>query len=303
MIRVLELFAGIGGLRSALPECDVVAAVDINEKAAEVYQRNFGGDYWIREIESLRAQEVASLSAELWWMSPPCQPFSIRGNQRGLRDPRSFSLVHVIKLVEEVRPPHLMLENVPGFADSDAWGLLQTALGRSGYKWQTLQLCPTQLGWPNLRNRFYLWASQPQETECRVGPWRALPDYGISLEDVLAADADASDESLWLHDEVRSRVGAALDIVSLDSKRTACFGASYGKSLLHAGSYLRSEDRIRRFSPQEVTKLLGFPASFVVDVPCRTAWKLLGNSLSLPAVRYIASHLNSHISPTLPWIG
>ena len=46
------------------------------------------------------------------------------------------------------------------------------------------------------------------------------------------------------------------------------------------------DGRLRRFSPGEVLRLLGFPASFELppDLPRDAAWRLVGNSLSLPPV-------------------
>lgn len=304
MLRVLELFAGIGGLRCAFPECEVVAAIDISENAAKVYQANFDAHYWIREIESLSGSELEVLNADLWWMSPPCQPYSVRGNRKALRDSRAASFLHVLRLAEEVRPPRLIIENVPGFAHSDALSVLVGCLQRMGYHWQMRELCPTQMGWPNLRNRFYLVASHGKLME-----WQGLPHYELSLNEVLGSLAvrgakEEEEDSLFIDPRQLERFESAMDIVNLDSQRAACFGSSYGKSLLRAGSYVQVNDRIRRFTPREVTSLLGFPAYFKVDevVSRRTAWKLLGNSLSLPAVRYIVSHLEHGISATLPWI-
>ena len=56
--RVLELFAGIGGLRCAWPEATLVAAVDINQIARDVYLRNHSGPYHIREIASMRSSDA-----------------------------------------------------------------------------------------------------------------------------------------------------------------------------------------------------------------------------------------------------
>ena len=48
-------------------------------------------------------------------------------------------------------------------------------------------------------------------------------------------------------------------------RATACFGSSYGRSLLNSGSYLQlPAGGYRRFSPREVANLLGFPPSFKV---------------------------------------
>ena len=41
-LRILELYSGIGGCSAALsPRAEVVAAMDINETALEIYRRNY----------------------------------------------------------------------------------------------------------------------------------------------------------------------------------------------------------------------------------------------------------------------
>jgi len=56
---------------------------------------------------------------------------------------------------------------------------------------------------------------------------------------------------------------------------------------MHAGSYLRCGDRVRRFAPEEIARLLHFPPAFRFPgtVLLRKRWHLLGNSLSVAAVR------------------
>ena len=151
----MEFFAGLGGFAAAWPEVAVARAVDINQLAAGQYSHNFDHPYLVREIESLKVDEIASWNGNLWWMSPPCQPYSVRGRQRDLEDPRARSLIHLIDLIEILLPEFLVLENVLGFANSTALERLLAKLSTCSYQWQSIQLCPTQFGWPNRRPRYY----------------------------------------------------------------------------------------------------------------------------------------------------
>ena len=90
-MRVVELFAGIGGCSAALPpDCDVVQAVDQSPYAHAVYSHNFAHRYDTFNLAGLRPGQLEE--ADLWWMSPPCQPFTVRGRQRDLDDPRFCGL-------------------------------------------------------------------------------------------------------------------------------------------------------------------------------------------------------------------
>lgn len=288
--RVLEFFAGIGGLACAWPEADIAVAVDINQQAAEIYRRNFSHTYLLREIAALDVQTLGSWQSNFWWMSPPCQPFSRRGHRRDDTDARTAALLHLIDLLQESRPPALALENVIGFEGSRTHARLMAALQHSGYHIASRELCPSELGWPNRRPRFYLLAAcEPLQ------PWQPLVRRELALQDFLDPPQIVNAErELWLGDDEFDRFSAGLDRVDARQSTacTACFASSYGKTRMKSGSYLWTESGYRRFTPREVARLLGFPDSFQLHgISARTAWKLLGNSLALPAVRYVLSHL------------
>lgn len=297
--RALEFFAGVGGFASAWEECDIVGAIDIDQQARRIYELNHAGPYHTAEITGLGRDWIVGQQANLWWLSPPCQPYTRRGKQRDIDDTRSAPLLRLIDLIPQVLPQVLLLENVIGFEGSRAWRLLQDCLQREGYTVSSRELCPTELGWPNRRPRFYLLASLGE-----LAAWRPLPCYARSLAQVLG-DSGSIGEGCWLTSEDVQRFGLALDRIDVRDPLAvaACQASSYGKSLLHGGSYILQDGRWRRFTPREVAQLLGFPSSFQwpVDLSDRRLWKLLGNSLSLPAVRYILSHLPGGPSPMLPW--
>lgn len=296
--RVLELFAGLGGVACAWPEAEIVAAVDINNRAREFYEANFPHPYWTREISSVPFEEFRSANADVWWMSPPCQPFTRRGAMRDLRDARTQALIYLVNAIRDVQPTSIALENVIGFETSSAFDLLKNTLLESGYGMATLQLCPSQLGWPNLRPRFYVLASQQP-----LADWLPLPNYDQRLGGLVDTDAHREDE-LFLAPKSAAEYWNALDRVRLEEPeaRTACFTSGYGKSLLRSGSYLQLGKRLRRFSPKEVARLMGFPLQYRLPVGAnRVAWKLLGNSLSLPTVRYLLAHLPNGPPLRLPW--
>lgn len=291
--RVLELFAGIGGLAAAWPEATITAAVDINQTAAELYRRNFLHPYVVESLEAWSPQRWQACSAEVWWLSPPCQPFTRRGQRRDIADPRTAGLMRVIEALGWSQPQTVAVENVLGFEQSQAFQRLVEQLERHRYHWQTCELCPTQLGWPNRRPRFYLLADRRE-----LNAWRPLPDLSLTLQALLPNSPQAVTENRQLEVpiEILERYISALDRVDWGEPAavTACFAASYGKTWLQAGSYLATASGYRRFAPHEIARLLGFSERFQLDtVGLRSAWKLLGNSLSLASVRYVLSHVTA----------
>ncbi|KAM6214235.1 tRNA (cytosine(38)-C(5))-methyltransferase isoform 3-T3 [Rhynchocyon petersi] len=80
-LRVLELYSGIGGMHQALREscvpAQVVAAIDVNTVANEVYRYNFPHTLVLpKTIEGITLEEFDRLSFNMILMSPPCQPFT-----------------------------------------------------------------------------------------------------------------------------------------------------------------------------------------------------------------------------------
>ena len=154
-----------------------------------------------------------------------------------------------------------------------------------GYRTREIVLCPTELGVPNRRRRFYLVAGLEE-----LEPEMRTPVERRSLRAYLDPEPSLD---LWVEEELVSQYRQALDIVNPGSSTavTACFTSAYGRSPVRSGSYLETPTGIRRFSPQEILRLLGFPTDFGLppDLPTSVAWRLVGNSLSVPAVRCVLS--------------
>ena len=157
-------------------------------------------------------------------------------------------------------------------------------LREDGYAVQECLLCPTELGLPNRRQRFYLVAARGS-----LNPWPPPRFEGFSIPSILE-DQAASDLAAPL--VVLQTYRRAIHIVRGDQDSiTHCFTSAYGHSHVRSGSYLYHAGHIRRFSPPEILKILGFPAAYHLprSLTLYQAWRLVGNSLSVPAVRHILS--------------
>jgi DNA (cytosine-5)-methyltransferase 1 len=261
--------------------------VDQNRRALAAYRHNFTHPVFPHALESAHEPRWRRWSADLWWMSPPCPPYTRRGLGGDLDDPRTQSFKAILERIAAFRPRYVAFENVPGFVDSRAHDLLTRTLGQSGYAIRETLLCPTELGLPNRRERFYLVAGLDELVPWppRSGPVRRLSDV---LDPAPAAE-------LWCDPSLARRYSRALHIVDPRDARAcaACFTAAYGRSIVRSGSYLATDTGLRRFSPAEILRLLDFPDGYRLppNLALRSAWPLVGNSVSVRAVRWVLAAL------------
>ncbi|GLB36634.1 putative thiolase family protein [Lyophyllum shimeji] len=171
-VRALEFYSGIGGLHLAFSRSgvdgSVVQAFDWDQTACQVYTANHpSGIIQKVDIASLTAPTLAAFQADLWLLSPACQPYTVLNpNAKGESDPRAKSFLHLIQVVlPELaalgsQPARLLIENVAGFETSTTRHLLLSTLRSLGYTTVELLLTPLQFGIPNSRLRYYLLAKQ-----------------------------------------------------------------------------------------------------------------------------------------------
>ncbi len=289
MTRFVELFCGIGGMACAAKAlgAEIVLAVDQDRLACETYRHNFGCSPRPRNICNFTSEELKATGADGWLLSPPCQPFTQKGKGLDDQDPRTEPLLHLIDLLPSCHPEFLFLENVPPFRVSRTHGLLLAALERCGFHTVETELCPTELGIPNRRRRFYLLArKRPFDRAEPLLPAVPLPPFP------LASFLDPSpDPSLLLEPRDLQRL-ATTDVIPPDGV-AACFGSSYGHALRRCGSYVSVPDHggtgVRRFSPEEILRLLRFPDGFSFPPQLSTTqrYRLAGNSVNVEVVRHL----------------
>lgn len=291
MIRALELFSGIGAFAeaSAKRSIEVVGAFDQDPRANQTYLLNHGLKPIARNLDTIAATELPA--AELWWMSPPCQPYSVRGNRKGLNDPRSRSFVNLLKLLKIHRPKVLMLENVSGFRDSDAHRLALDIFSEIGYVSHCLELSPTDFGVRMRRPRFYLVAT----AEVAMFQAPSIPQpHSASLKDFIH---ERFSEDLIVSQKDYRRYAQSLHIINASQKDAyaICFTSGYWKSYRSSGTFIEIENqKIRRFSPEEIVALMGFSAefSFPPELTTSAKLKLAGNTVDVRAIDYLLSGIS-----------
>jgi len=116
--RVIDLFAGVGGMSSGFISAgfDILLAIEYDEKIAFSYQQNHPNTKVI--AEDVRNVDIEKCYAELNNVDiivggPPCQGFSQKGKRLSIDDDRNFMFQSFIDFVKIFKPKYFLLENVP----------------------------------------------------------------------------------------------------------------------------------------------------------------------------------------------
>jgi len=162
MIRFIDLFAGIGGMRLGFQQaCNIssieskcVLSSEIDVKAIETYRLNFD------DCPHGNIQEI-DLIPEFDFMLAgfPCQPFSYAGKQQGFGDTRGTLFFEVERLLKNYKPQGFLLENVRGLTTHDQGKTFKTivhSLEKLGYGTHCLLLNSSSFGVPQNRVRIYI---------------------------------------------------------------------------------------------------------------------------------------------------
>lgn len=286
-----------------------ITAVEIHPIANLVHLTNFPTSKLLqRNISSLSVEECDDINADIWTMSPPCQPFTRQGLKKDVEDSRCNSFMHLMTVILHKMtnlPEYLFVENVKGFEESDARDVMVETISSLGYKFKEYLISPTDLGIPNSRLRYYMTASKSAKEGSSISlgvpkiidpcpecnkvisfnevdektPWNSLSDY-------LEFEVDPA----YNLTEKDFKYLQVMDIVTGDSKKSCCFTKAYSHLYQGTGSVLRlSDNQMRFFTPREICNLMCFPAAFQFpsEVTNRQRYKLLGNSVNVKVVSVV----------------
>ncbi|AFI03735.1 DNA cytosine methyltransferase [Helicobacter cetorum] len=119
--KVLDLFCGAGGFSTGLEhlkEFKTLIGLDFDKQALMTFENNHKnaigvcGDITEQEIKSQVIQHAKNLKINMIIGGPPCQGFSNKGKNLGLKDPRNFLFLEYIDIVKAIKPQIFIIENV-----------------------------------------------------------------------------------------------------------------------------------------------------------------------------------------------
>ena len=163
--KVIDLFAGVGGLSYGFAHDDsfiIVAANEILEPMAKAYSLNHPSvkmyncdikDFSINNLESDLG--IKEGDVDLIVGGPPCQAYSTAG-KRAEGDPRGQLFQQYYRILSELKPKVFIFENVKGLLSMNGGRLIRHIIGlfeSLGYKVNIKLLNAADYGTPQIRER------------------------------------------------------------------------------------------------------------------------------------------------------
>jgi DNA (cytosine-5)-methyltransferase 1 len=209
MLRVLDLFSGIGGFSLGLERTGgfvTAAFCEIEKYPVSQLKKNFPGVPIYDDIKTLTAERLVSDGIgriDVITGGYPCQPFSVAGKQKGEKDDRHL-WPSMLEIIAQVRPTYVICENVTGHI---ALGLDQVLLDleTEGYASRTFIVPAASVNAPHRRDRLWIVAhsngkhERPrQKPEQSTGdtPRECSSDSSKDVADSDSARLEQSNETL-----------------------------------------------------------------------------------------------------------
>lgn len=174
----IDLFCGAGGLSEGFRQAGVhvLAGQDIDATFGQTFEATHSEAKFVHgPIQHVSASDLLSASGaksgeiDLVVGGPPCQGFSVYNHQRGADDPRSGLFKEYLRIVEEIQPRWIVMENVTGITSIAGGGIvreIQAGMRKLGYRVDMKPLKAEEYGVPQERRRVFFIATR--EDECPI---------------------------------------------------------------------------------------------------------------------------------------
>lgn len=189
-MRIGSLFAGIGGLELGLERAglgETVWQVEIDPYCRAVLAKHWPNAERFEDVKAVGAATLTSV--DLICGGFPCQDVSSAGKRAGLAGARSGLWYEYLRVVSELRPRWVVVENVTSGAAAWVDAVLE-GLGEQGYACLPIPIAAADVGAPHERRRVFIVASNSnasrehacaEHAEVAVAPKPAANANGAKL--------------------------------------------------------------------------------------------------------------------------
>lgn len=165
-VYAVDLFCGVGGLTHGLVKAgvNVCLGVDIDPACEYPYVANNNAKFLLKPVEELKASELErhyrKNGIKLLAGCAPCQTFSTYNQKATESDKRWWLLLQFSRLVDELSPDLVTMENVPRLIEQNVFDKFVANLEGNEYSVAYQVVNCAEYGVPQQRNRLVLLASR-----------------------------------------------------------------------------------------------------------------------------------------------
>lgn len=203
-IGAVDLFCGAGGLTRGLEKSGIAVnlGIDIDPACEYPYSANNKADFLLKSVDDVEASELlaAYKDADLKLLAgcAPCQTFSSYNKKADSSDKRWWLLLQFSRLIQEIKPELVTMENVPGLMDQNVFREFVNNLEERNYHIDYKVVNCSEYGLPQQRSRLVLLASQlgpikllsPKESKRKT---KTVKDAIGKLPAIEAGEVDPKD--------------------------------------------------------------------------------------------------------------
>lgn len=228
----------------------------------------------------------------------PCPPFSVAGKQLGKDDERDL-FPEAIRLIREIRPRAVMLENVRGFLDSgfeEYRDLIFTEIKKLGYVTHIKLLNASDYGVPQLRPRVVIVGIRKDQAGAFEYPQehpRESPTVGETLCDLMSQNGWKGAKK-WA--ERADRIAPTLvggskkhggpDLGPTRAKNAWAELGVDGKGIANEAPE-QDFDGMPRLTSRMMARIQGFPDTWTFGSKKTIACRMIGNAFPPPVAQAV----------------
>lgn len=300
------MFAGIGGIDLGFEQagCEIVWANEIDKYACKTYRLNFGEDYLVEgDIKDISTKDIPKF--DILTAGFPCQAFSSVGLLQGFDDPRGNLFFEVIRVVKDVKPRVVFLENVANLLkhdDGNTFKVIKSMLEELGYTVLFQVMNAKEYGnLPQQRNRIYIVAFRFKKNLAKFKYPEMIPLTRTAFdlydkekkEDKYYMDGHRMWDRMMEYMTERDRVYRFTDWGLSRSREGICptLLAAMG-SRFERIPFFYDDYSVRLMTPRECARMQGFPEDYILpETNEKQVYKQIGNSVAVPVVYRIAENI------------
>lgn len=175
-IKALSLFSGIGGLDIAAERVgiNIVAMCEINEFCCDILYKRWMPHKNVKIFKDIYDVSLSDIGrVDLIFGGFPCQDLSIAGKKEGLDGDRSGLWYEMYRIIREIRPDYVVIENVRG-AINLALDTIKTNMEEEEYQIWSILIPASAFGAPHQRERLFVIGVKRnivENSRCKLLSW------------------------------------------------------------------------------------------------------------------------------------